>query len=221
MTKPTTKRRKASTTVAPPLELAPSSLPVNLDFGCGEHPRDGFEGVDLHGTKAKHRVDLFKFPLPWADNSVDEIHASHFLEHLPAREVEIRDLNTDFAFEVSEKDVKAFFGKDFLFAFIDECYRVLKPDGWLHVIVPCGRSNRAFQDPTHRRFFVEDTFAYFWKGWRDVNVPQYPILCNFEAKVMTTTAPELGLRTPEVQGVMIKERWNVGIDIVAKLRAVK
>ena len=73
------------------VEAASPSL-IKLDLGCGLNPREGFEGVDLYGDKAKHKVDLFKFPWPFVDNSVDEIACSHLLEHIPAREVEERDL---------------------------------------------------------------------------------------------------------------------------------
>lgn len=201
--------------------LAPPSTGLRLDLGCGNTPRDGFEGVDIAGDKAKHKVDLFRFPWPWEDNSVEEIHASHFLEHIPAREVEDRDYNgCGVAF--AGKEHNRFLGQDMLFAFMDEAWRVLKPGGFMHVIVPHLRSDRAFQDPTHRRFFCEATFFYFWAEWRKLNVPQYPVRCNFEALGINSTIPhEIGLRTPEVQGELIRTRWNVAIDLVAKLKAIK
>ena len=40
-----------------------------LDLGCGPHPREGFEGVDIRpfGGHVLHVVDLTKAPWPWAD----------------------------------------------------------------------------------------------------------------------------------------------------------
>ena len=56
---------------------------VKLDLGCGKHKKEGFIGVDqakVEGVDVVH--DLKKTPWPWKANSVDEIHCSHFLEHL-------------------------------------------------------------------------------------------------------------------------------------------
>lgn len=207
-----------------PLVEAPPAVTLKLDLGCGNTPRDGFEGVDVAGDKAKHRVDLFKFPWPWADNSVAEIHCSHFAEHIPAREVELRDIRPAKSETypcASDDHAQRFIGRDFFFAFFDEAHRVLVPGGWMTVIVPHLRSDRAFQDPTHRRFICEETFAYLFADWRKINVPQYDVRCNFETQVNSTIPNEVGLRSPEVQGELIRTRWNVAIDLVAKLKALK
>lgn len=60
---------------------------LKLDFGCGNTPRAGHLGVDITtvGTKADIAVDLFSFPWPWPDNSVDAIWCSHFFEHVPGK----------------------------------------------------------------------------------------------------------------------------------------
>ena len=139
-------------------KLAASSRELKLDLGCGQNVREGFEGVDLYGDKAKHKVDLFKFPWPFKDGSVDEINCSHFMEHIPAREIEARDLvplgfgdHGSKSNPLNLDDVcvldgvkylgKRFIGQDMFFAFLDECYRILKPGGWLFFVVPSGRSD--------------------------------------------------------------------------------
>lgn len=197
----------------PKLKLveAKSTPSLKLDLGCGKNPKEGFEGVDLYGDKAKHKVDLFKFPWPFADNSVDEIHASHFLEHIPAREVEERDS--------AGADVAPFIGQDMLFAFMDECYRILKPDCWMHIVVPSGRSNRAFWDPTHRRFFMQETFLYFARDWRTQNgLDHYRVACNFGVEVTHSMPQEEGLKSPEAQSARFQTLWNVTVDWHAKLK---
>ena len=83
--------------------------PVKLDFGSGNNCKDGFEGVDLYADAAKHKVDLFKFPLPWETGSVDEINCSHFIEHIP---------------------------QELRWPFFEECYRILKDGGIMQIIVP-------------------------------------------------------------------------------------
>ena len=38
----------------PALVETPSVPVLRLDLGCGQNPKEGFEGVDLYGDKAKH-----------------------------------------------------------------------------------------------------------------------------------------------------------------------
>ena len=196
------------------VEAKPRTPSIKLDFGCGQNPKEGFEGVDLYSDKAKHKVDLFKFPLPFADDSVEEIHCSHFLEHIPAREMETRDL----VFSGSD-GAEAFLGQDMLFAFMDECYRILKPDCWMHIVVPSGRSNRAFWDPTHRRFFMQETFLYFAREWRKMNgLEHYRVKCNFGVDVTHSLPQEEGLKSAEAQAARFQTLWNVTVDWHAKLK---
>ena len=193
---------------------AVSSAPLKLDLGCGQNPKEGFEGVDLYGDKAKHKVDLFKFPWPFRDNSVDEIHASHFLEHIPARDVEPRDIAPD-----RLQAGREFVGQDMLFAFVDECRRILKPDCFMQVVVPSGRSDRAFWDPTHWRFFMQQTFAYFSHDWRkSQGLDHYRVKCNFGTEVGHSQPVEETLRAPEVQAARFNTLWNVTVDWIAKMR---
>lgn len=202
---------------APPLVEASPRVVRKLDLGCGQNPKEGFEGVDLYGDKAKHKVDLFKFPWPFESDSVDEIHASHFLEHIPAREIEGRDLTSP---TIGDSDLYSrLLGQDMLFAFMDECYRILKKDSWMHVVVPSGRSSRAFWDPTHRRFFMQETFLYFSAEWRKMNgLDHYRVNCNFGVNVGQTMPQEEGLRSAEVQADRFAHLWNVTVDWVAQLK---
>lgn len=198
-----------------PVTIHTEQPDLKLDFGCGKTPKEGFLGVDFYEPTAKYCVDLFSFPLPWTDNSVTEIHASHFLEHIPAREVEERDMR-------SRSSNPAPIGKDFLCAFMDECYRILKPGGAMTVIVPSGRSDRAFQDPTHRRFFVESSFAYFSKAWRDANgLGHYLCSCDFGTEVFPSIPNELSVLHPEAQARRFREGWNTTVDLHARMVSLK
>lgn len=172
-----------------------------LDLGCGLSPREGYEGVDLYSKEATHQVDLFKFPWPWGDESVSTLHSSHFLEHVPAREVEARDL-----VERHGSDASPFLGRDFLFAVMDECHRILVPGGDFTIVVPCARSDGAFQDPTHRRFWNQNTFLYFNRDGRDMlHVAHYRTETDFLIIQRIPVGPTIiGLMNPEVQA----ERWN-------------
>ena len=186
---------------------------LKLDLGSANRPREGFESVDLYHPDATHKVDLWKFPFPWADNSVEELSCTHFLEHLPAREV-LR----------SECNVRGFKYEnwDFFFAFMSECYRILIPGGKMFVVVPNARCNRAFQDPTHRRFFVAETFFYLSKEWRIANgLDHYQVDCDFAGDVNPAIPQELSLFHPDVQAKRFMHEWNTVMDWHAVLISKK
>jgi len=194
---------------------------MKLDLGCGNNVREGFDGVDLYAEKARYKVDLFLFPLPFADESVDEVHCSHFLEHLPAREVEERDLRTDVR-QVGSCHLpkgETFLRQDFLFAFMDEIWRILKPDGLATLIVPCARSSRGFQDPTHRRFFVSETFGYFnAEARKNMGLSHYPVRCNFLGPVDALYSDvSLNAQHEEVVRDRMRKEWNAIDDWQARL----
>jgi len=127
-------------------KLALVTEPVRLDFGCGMHPIEGFEGVDiLPMVGVKHVMDIRQTPWKWANNSVEKAHASHFIEHLNATE---------------------------RCAFYNELYRVLVPGGTCQIITPHWASNRAYGDPTHQWPPVaEMSFYYLSAEWRKTQAP--------------------------------------------------
>ncbi len=93
--------------------------PIKIDIGCGPWKKEGFLGIDNYLGEGQWNVkegkpidinhDLSK-GIPFEDNTVDEVFASHFLEH------------TDL---------------DFM---LQEINRVLKPGGKLEFIVPYANS---------------------------------------------------------------------------------
>src|SRR5678809_24430 len=127
-------------------KLAAVTELLKLDFGCGPHKREGFHGVDQTAFVGVDTVcDLTVTPWPWADNSVSEAHASHFVEHLTAWQ---------------------------RVAFWNELYRVLVPNGTAQIIVPHWASCRAYGDPTHQWPPVSEfAFYYLKKEWRMANAP--------------------------------------------------
>lgn len=197
--------------------IAKSSVTRKLDLACGQSCRDGFEGVDLWDG-AKHQLDLLEFPWPFEDNSVAELHCSHFVEHIPMGYIDAYST-------IWPSPATDGFGprKDVLFAFFDECHRVLVPDGKMTVITPSARSNRAFQDPTHRRFIVGETYYYLNAAWRKIQkLDHYNVGCNFEVvDIQVTCDSALGLLHPQAHSRHIVNYWNTTIDYVATLKALK
>jgi len=184
---------------------------LKLDLGCGDVPREGFEGVDLYATSAKHRVNLLRFPWPWDTGEVSEISTSHFVEHIPMCYASGSNI------PLNEDDL------DLWCAFFGECWRVLKDGGIMTVQVPYLQSHRAFQDPTHRRFHCETSFHYLNRPWRKANkIEHYLGLADFDVISLDRLAPnEESLKHPEVSAARAMHYWNTTMDIVARLQAVK
>lgn len=128
---------------------------VRLDLGCGPNKQAGFVGVDALSFDGKVDVihDLRVGPWPWEDNSVDEVHCSHFIEHL-----------TNF----NDKWERVLF--------FNELERILKPGGKATLIFPHWCSNRFYGDPTHKESLSEMSFYYLSKEWRKANAPH----CDFD-----------------------------------------
>lgn len=106
---------------------------VGLDLGCGSRKRPGFIGLDRTTVPGVDLTwNLELLPLPFRAGSFDVVFASHLLEH-------VTDLNR----------------------MLEEVARVLKPGGLLQITVPWAGDLRAFQDPTHVRFFTLRSFEYF------------------------------------------------------------
>jgi len=103
--------------------------PVVVDLGCGATKQyDGNLGLDLRPAPGVDTVADLSRSLPVADNSVDVIFSVHILEHLV----------------------------DFL-TLVDECHRVLRPGGTLHVVSPWWGHVNSVADPTHVRLLDVQT----------------------------------------------------------------
>lgn len=127
-------------------------VPLKLDFGCGKNKKEGFKGVDSISFPGVDFVQDLTKKWQWKDNSVDEAHCSHFLEHLEARQ---------------------------RVHFMNELHRVLKPGAKCQIITPNWASNRAYGDMTHKWPPVSEMFYFYLnKGWRAQNCPHDDIEFN-------------------------------------------
>jgi hypothetical protein len=188
---------------------------LKLDLGSGQHPAEGFKGVDI-APMSDFQFDLCSgADFPWEDSSVDELRCSHFIEHIPMAYLVHEDGTTQDAF----------------FRFFDECWRIIKPGGSFHLVWPALWNDRAFQDPTHRRFIPVATMLYLNAEWRKANaLDHYNVKCHwavvshsptiltqprFEGDIPINQRPDL------VQRRMFIECVNVVQDNHVVLKAVK
>lgn len=162
---------------------------VKLDLGCGANKREGFKGVDISADCGADVVfDLRTTPWPWADESVDEVHCSHFFEHLSGPE---------------------------RIPFMAELYRIMKPGAKALFITPDCDSHRAIQDPTHAWPPVcAESYLYFNKAWRDANkLSHYGITSDFEFGYGNQLDPDMAVRSAEFQQFAVKHYRNHSIDL--------
>lgn len=147
---------------------------MKLDLGCGKNKKEGFIGVDCRAFDGVDVVADLRKPWPWENDSVDEVHCSHFVEHLTAPE---------------------------RIHFVNELHRVLKTGGKASIITPHWASSRAIGDLTHQWPPVgEMWYFYLSKDWRKDNAPHNDeYTCDFSATWGYGMHPSLLSRNQEYQ----------------------
>lgn len=117
---------------------------VCLNLACGNVRHEGMIGVDIVKTPAVDiQLDLIYGLWPWQESSVDLIYCAHFFEHIAQYNRRV---------------------------FLENCYRVLKPDGQLTLVFPKWNTTRALADPTHEWPPVTtEYFLYYNKKWLSEN----------------------------------------------------
>jgi len=108
-----------------------------LNLGCGKVPLEGAvnHDIDFFYDWVDITHDLNERPWPWEDDTFDEIYAAGVLEHL-------------------ESFIKS----------LEECHRILKIGGKVHMQLPNFMYERSHDDPTHRWFFTIRSMDYFIEG---------------------------------------------------------
>lgn len=113
-----------------------NNKPIMLNLGCGKRPIDGFINIDcakLDGVDVVADLDnCASSPLPFEDNTIDGFYASHLIEHLRNP-----------------------------LPFMEDLYRIAKPNAEALFSLPYGSSDDAFEDPTHVRQYFLCSFGYF------------------------------------------------------------
>lgn len=197
--------------------------PFRLDIGCGKNPAPGFVGVDVLDFGQEYKCDLSKTPwdfegpkrdcfkshrmrpiggnklviATWllADNSVDEVRSSHFVEHLTGQE---------------------------RIGFFNELYRVMKPGAIATIIVPHWAHECAYGDPTHQWPPMSPWFRlYLCKTWREQNGPHVPYTCDFNLMNQTLAGSwdgRLETRNQEFREAAMQQQINAWRDLIVTLK---
>lgn len=199
-----------------PIILPPEPPKLKLDLGSGPRPIEGFKGVDIAEGVTDFCFDLLSGEKwPWEDNSVDEMHSSHFIEHIESgnRWETYRGMG----------NLKLFF--------FEEAYRIIKPGGFFKLSWPALQNVRAFQDPTHCDYIPAERMSYLLREARkQMGVEHYGFGKKAEDRlrmnwVTHSVTPSISaaasLKPAEVQQVRYQETWNYSQDFFATLQAIK
>lgn len=139
--------------------------PLRLDLGAGKAKvGPEWQGVDVRKFPGVDVVADLTKKWPWKTGSVSEVNASHFVEHLDAKE---------------------------RIHFVNELYRVLAPGGTAKIVTPHWSSNRAYGDLTHKWPPVSEMwFNYLSRAWREMQAPHNDFYtCNFRVLAVYALAP--------------------------------
>lgn len=107
----------------------------SLDVGCGTAKVEGAIGIDIVPLpEVDVIVDAQSLPYPFASSSFDVIHMLDLIEHLPDT-----------------------------IGVMEEVHRIARPGALVYIRVVNWNHRYAAMDPTHVRFFTENSFDFFGK----------------------------------------------------------
>ena len=167
-----------------------------LHLGCGRTILEDWINLDaVPGPGVDVVANLeqcAQTPLPFEDNSIDEILARHVIEHVQ---------NT--------------------LPLMQELHRVAKPGAMAFLAVPYGSSDDALEDPTHVRQYFVNSFGffsqpYYWRadyGYRGDWQPRKVVLRCSRSRYEGKSAQEI---THDVLSLR-----NVVLEMIAELEAIK
>ena len=172
--------------------------PTRLDLGCGPRKKEGFYGVDAISFPNVDCVMDLKGEWPWSNDSIEEVHSSHFIEHLTAME---------------------------RVHFYNELCRVMKKGAKAALVVPHWSSCRAYGDPTHQWPPVSEfSLFYIRKEWRMQNAPHTDgdhlkggFTCDFDASWGFTLDPATLSRNQEYQQFAMQYYTEARQDMIVNM----
>jgi SAM-dependent methyltransferase len=104
-----------------------------LDIGCGTSKTEGAIGIDIVPLPAIDVLaDAGRPPYPFADNSFGAVYMLDVIEHLPDT-----------------------------IGVMEEIFRIARPGAHVYIRVVNWNHRYAAMDPTHVRFFTENSFDFF------------------------------------------------------------
>jgi SAM-dependent methyltransferase len=134
------------------------------------------------------------YPYPFADNSVEKIYCTDFIEHV-------------------EDIIK----------FISELYRICKHGAEIYIESPYYTSIFAWSDPTHKRAINEMTYLFFDKLWRQASeITSAQSKTDFRIKKVTFGWDKRMVDASEEEKEFARNHyWNVIVSIGVVMECFK
>jgi len=133
---------------------------IKIELGGGRNPKPGYKNVDII-PEADFQCNLEFDNLPFENETINEIYTHHTFEHI-------------------ENIIKV----------MNECWRVLKFGGKMIVVVPHLNCTLAWQDPTHKRYWNEESMKFFCGKYLKKYKLDYGIKCCFRLIKNKVTIPD-------------------------------
>lgn len=164
--------------------IAQASGLTTLVLGCGRRPVPGAVNHDhaYHSDHVDVAWDLDKTPWPVPASRFKRVIATDVFEHLKSDVID----------------------------WMVECWRILAPGGELVLRVSAWDNPVSYRDPTHHRFFMEESFCYF--------DPRHPLYHEYGTVYYGAACPTFEIVT--VGRGNADQRWPDRGDICAVLRKV-
>lgn len=164
--------------------IAKAAPLTTLVLGCGRRPVQGAVNHDhaYHSAHVDVAWDLDSTPWPVPDGRFKRVIATDVFEHL----------------------------KSDVIAWVREAWRILEDGGELVLRVSAWDNPVSYRDPTHQRFFMEESFCYF--------DPRHPLYHEYGTVYYGPDCPTFEVVT--VGRGNADPRWPDKGDICAVLRKV-
>jgi len=117
---------------------------MKLNLGSGYKKLYGYINIDTRESVCPDMVADLSKEFPFESDSIDEVRAFNFLEHIPlGKTIDV----------------------------IEEIFRVLKPGGFFEHCTPSTDGRGAWMDPTHVSFWNINSWLYFCNlDWNIYNI---------------------------------------------------
>lgn len=195
---------------------------MKLNLGCGKRhmPREyGWVNVDRSSkVGADEVVDIFQYPWHWDANTVDAVYASHIIEHIPHEPKMNPLVEVNSVMRARWQEIEDYDG---WYCFFGELWRVCKPNARIQIVAPFGFTYGAFQDPTHTRFLVPQSFAYLTAEMVGGEDFDYNIPCLYRVDSCQFDMPKDYQGGMDKFGEDLPHTWNLTRNMYVELTVLK
>jgi len=139
---------------------------LKINLGCGMRKLEGYLNIDIREECNPDVIMDVEKGLYMHDDTVDEIRAFDFMEHIRQSKVVY---------------------------VLSEIHRVLKLGGLFHFFIPSTEGPGAFMDPSHRSYWNVCSFLYFCHPEWHALYPTWPFFEVVEQIKQVQTIPEINL----------------------------